>query len=228
MKKKVLIFGMGLGSGFAKVFQEMGYEICIQYRNEKKKLEYQHEYPGAKYMFSDLTQTSQVIEELVRLKNEGFVPDIIIQSAGTPKTDKAVVLETLPQEEFEKKAIELIKAENYDNKVTTYDAFLEAYGGLNHPMLELMVGSKAGEFTLDTARQFGEVGYHIVMKMIKDFVASKNDPFLKVELIYPERNVDSKGLKAFSGQIEKETSEKIPEGEDPRIFAREIIQKYGL
>lgn len=219
---------MGLGAGFADEFQDMGYDICIQYRSDKSKSTYEHKYPGAKYMRSPLTDTNQITQELVRLKHEGFIPDIIIQSAGTPKTDKAVVLETLPQEEFEKKAIELIKAENYDNKVTTYDAFLEAYGGLNHPMLELMVGSKAGEFTLDVARTFGEVGYHIVMKMIKDFVVSKNDPFLKAELIYPERNVDSKGLKAFSGQIKNETNEKIPEGEDPRIFAREIIQKYGL
>lgn len=220
---------MGLGSGFAKVFQEMGYEICIQYRNEKKKLEYQHEYPGAKYMFSDLTQTSQVIEELVRLKNEGFVPDIIIQAAGTPMTDKAAVKDkTLSQSELEEKSIAENKRVSFDNKVTTYDALIEVNKDVKHSMHEFVVGSKAGEFTLDVARTFGEVGYHIVMKMIKDFVVSKNDPFLKVELIYPERNVDSKGLKAFSGQIEKETSEKIPEGEDPRIFAREIIQKYGL
>ncbi len=220
---------MGLGSGFAKVFQEMGYEICIQYRNEKKKLEYQHEYPGAKYMFSDLTDTNQIVQELVKLKNEGFMPDIIIQAAGSPMTDLAAVKgDILTQDQLEEKSITEIKAVNFDNKVTTYDALFELNTGVNHPMRLFIVGSKAGEFTLDVARTFGEVGYHIVMKMIKDFVVSKNDPFLKAELIYPERNVDSKGLKAFSGQIKNETNEKIPEGEDPRIFAREIIQKYGL
>lgn len=230
-KKYVFIFGIGkeakgVGAGFAHQFEHRGYEVVIQYRDEKKIPEILTEFPKAILFQSALTDASQLADELEKLKEKGVIPTIAVFSAGMPGTDSAVA-PGLVGEEKEKKAIETYIAHNVVNKQVCFDACEKVYKDIQHRINIFVISSQAAKWDMETVRGYDEVGYHTAMVQVAEMAeAKKTIPYFDIEVLFTP-SVETGGLQLLRDQVKK-TGDDIAQGEDNAAYAENVLQKAGF